>query len=146
MASGDVTQQAADAKLAAFEQAGRWQRELEPAANMAKTPEEIRALLEVTLDRLLLQSSFIGEFVTPDQERAALFSKGKVVRFECELCQLREMLRGDRLYVGMEKIGEQPAVEVAFLPDRSGSAAQLREWLVESYSGSTEAAKSQLFN
>lgn len=123
-----------------------WARESsEQADRAAGNSSDVHAYLAGSLAKLLRTSRFLGEFVTPDRERARLFAKGNVVSFAvrpAELCALRA--RG-RLYVGLEKIGDHPAIELGLLAEE-GEELQLVELLVRCFAGAALAGRSELFN
>lgn len=126
--------------LASVERAGERERAMWDAV-----PGERRAVLLGSLSLLVEGSEFLGEFMTPDLERAQLFAKGRVVSFSVPVESLRKKLAAGELYVGLEKIGDAPAVEIGFLAGESG-ARDLATGLAEWFTRAAAAGDSQLFN
>ncbi len=136
-----------DDKQRALAAAQAFGDQIDAAARAATTPAAVESFARKALATLIEQGRFGGEFVTPDKERAAAFSKGKVVQFDVTFDALRAQLDKGALYVGLEQIGDRPAVELAFLPDAgSNDARGVVATLTQAYAGSTDAAASQLFH
>ncbi len=144
---GMVTETDARTRQAKYDAVVRLAEDRISTAERARTADQIRAFARDSLDRLLADGSFGGGFVTPDPDRAAMFAKGRVVRFDVPFEELDRLLRSDRLYVGLEAIDQQPAVEIGFLPPADGAGGErLGDLLLRSFSTSTAAGSSQLFN
>lgn len=109
------------------------------------------AFLDDSLARFARRSFFGGLFATGDADRAAMFSKGRVLHYELPASTLASLVRAGRAYIGLEKIGEDVSVELGFFgATRGGSHDSAAPDGVQSLSGSfreaTENSSGQLFN
>jgi len=146
---GWATQADVDEMRMKWDRALARHRELMAGAAAATDRAAMAAYLHSSLVRLLTQSQFSGLFTTPSNERAALFSKGRVVEFAFSWDELEGLLRRGKLYVGFEKMydgtAEDVQAEMGFMGS-VGEADELAVTMLKAYRGSVAADSSTLFN
>ncbi|MGE0631659.1 MAG: hypothetical protein AB7O96_04585 [Pseudobdellovibrionaceae bacterium] len=144
---GFVERREADEKLSRLEKIKGRAQKIKEAMDKAQDEQMTAWFLSAAIKDLMNQGSFRGLFTTPSLERAKLFSKGQVIKFEFTWNQLEKFLVTKNLYIGFENIGNNAQAELAFVSlSENADIGNFLSTVQDAYRSSTAVEPGQLFN